>query len=125
MEQEFNELLAKLDNAVSIIQELCAQLQQARSNGGKEKNDIDKKAEFLAGKAGISYGKAQSLIKQAAEKNVPVESLLDLVGTLVEDRHFTPFGRVASDERGFSKTASSAEAKFKEMEAQLLEEISL
>jgi UDP-galactopyranose mutase len=106
-----------LDEAVALIQELVAQNQSK----GNDKS-LEKKAELLAAKSGMSLTKASGIIKEASEKGTDADLLIK---TAEETKQYSSFGRVASQEKELSKTGSIAQDKFLEMEAAIEEELGL
>lgn len=121
-----NQSLDMLDESTSIIQELLAQNQQLQSQkgGSKPADSIDKRAEVFASKTGLSYKEAEAMIKEAEERQLPVDTVLEMMGTVAQrnNRAFASFGKVASEE---PMSGSSAEARFKDMQEELLSELGL
>lgn len=111
------EAMNMLDEAVALIQEFVAQ-SQAKGNA----NNLEKKAELLAAKSGMSFTKASGMIKEASEKGNDPDLLIK---TAEETNRHSPFGRVASPERELSKTGSVAQDKYLEAEAAIEDELSL
>lgn len=122
-----NQALDMLDESTSIIQELLAQNQQLQSQkgGSKPSDSIDKRAEVFASKTGLSYKEAEAMIKEAEERQLPVDTVLEMMGTVAQrnNRAFASFGKVASEEP--MNSGSNAEARFKDMQEELLSELGL
>ena len=122
-----NQALDLLDESTSIIQELLAQNQQLQSQkgGSKQSEQINKQAEVFASKTGLSYKEAEAMIKEAEQRDLPVDVVLEMMGTVAQknNRAFASFGKVASEEPVYGST--NAETKFKELQQELLDELGL
>lgn len=106
-----------LDNAAAVISELVAQLQAKSSE-----KEVEKKAEFLAAKTGVSFEDASAMIKTAGENGSSVESLIKAASFM--SRNAT-FGKVAGTPYTESKTGSTAIDSYLEKEAELLSELGI
>lgn len=120
MEEALNNALGLLDKSVAIIQELMAQNQAGQK---QEKNDINKTAEQVAAKTGLSIEDVSDIIKTASATNKDADTIIKLANTFKKSLN-TGFGRVAIENEGLSKTAS-ADEKFKNAEAELMAELNL
>jgi uncharacterized protein YoxC len=115
LEQALQQALQIIDEGAAIIQEMTAQLQQKSQHS----EGLNKKAEQLAGKVGVSYEEAENMLKEAQE-NGGADAMLKIADTLSRK---VSFGRVAGEE--MTKTASNADNKFHERQALIMEELGL
>ena len=117
LEQALQQALQIIDEGAAIIQEMTAQLQQKTQHS----EGLNKKAEQLAGRIGVSYEEAETMLKEAQENDGNgADAMLKIADTLSRK---VSFGRVAGEE--MTKTASSADDKFRERQAIVMEEIGL
>jgi len=119
MDETTQQCLDMLDEAAAIIQELVAQVQ---SKGNQP--DMNKKAELLAVKTGISFTEASDMIKKAEESGSNLEAVLQAADFFVS-RSNASFGRVAGEENNLVKTGSASLDKYQEREAALMDELGL
>jgi hypothetical protein len=106
-----------LDQAAAVISELVAQ-NQAKSS----ERDVEKKAEFLAAKTGVSFEDASAMIKTASEDGSSIDSLIKAAQFIHRN---AAFGKVAGIPYTESKTGSMAIDSYLEKEAELLSELGL
>lgn len=109
--------LELLDNAAAIISELVAQQQSKASD-----KDVEKKAELIAVKTGLTFEQASDMIKVAEAEGTDIDVMIKAASFLSKN---ATFGKVASNNYVEPRTGSNAIDSYMEKEAALLEELNL